>query len=139
MKRSNSSHFFATNFLVFSWSDLSSPIKVWLMPLTRLKNFKWFVLQKIILCVRSIVKFLFSDSTIFVTFVASASDKKPSTKYQQSCFCCGHNLKRKEARISLFFSNWNNWKQRNSVFGIGFWLQADVTKETLWWFFFLLT
>ena len=24
------------NFLVFSWSDLSSPIKVWLMPLTRL-------------------------------------------------------------------------------------------------------
>ena len=107
--------------MVFSWSDLSSPIKVWLMPLTRLKNFKWFVLQKIILCMRPIVKFLFSDSTIFVTFVVSASDKKPSTKCQPKLFfCCGHHLKRKEARVSLFFSSWNNWKHWNSVFGIRF-------------------
>ena len=35
-------------------------------------------------------------------------------------FCCGHHLKRKEARVSLFFSSWNNWKHWNSVFGIWF-------------------
>ena len=35
---------------------------------------------------RRIIKFLFSDSTIFVTFVVSASDKKPSAKCQPKFF-----------------------------------------------------
>ena len=136
MKKSKPSHFIATYFLVYSWSDLSSPIKkidlclwhAWRISIDLYCKRLFYVCVPLLKFYGLIRQFLFLSLHKRVT-----KNQIPNTKCEPKFFLLWVTIWKENFQIETT----ENTEIRCLVFG--FWSQADVTKEKLCWFFFLLT